>query len=252
MHIMLHTGIISNQCKCRSGFAKRLATLHSSVNPCLWTVSSRFDTHEIRDSSLNKTKLPKGVLSHTIISPMLKSASNNAKLPLIAMHGLFGFKSNLRTIVANSAINNDRTVVTVDLRNHGDSFHSNEMSLNDMANDIIDTMDYLDFKNAVLLGHSLGGRVAMAAALHHANRIKSIIIGDVAPVDYRGYKMKLYKKLIEVFRSLPKTDYFDKRIDAINYVSNLLPELTPLELNFLLASFVQNEVCFIAIFNIFF
>ena len=201
----------------------------------------RFETGIVERTSDDKS-LPPGVLSHTILSPVSKSVSNIAKLPIITMHGLFGFKANLRSIVANSKINNDRTVVTLDLRNHGDSFHASEMSLDCMSKDIGTTMDYLEIKHAVLLGHSLGGRVAMTASLYDPRRIQGIIVADVAPVDYQGYKVELYYKMIDVFKNLPTKDYFDKKSDALNYVASLLPELTELELNFLMASFVQNEV----------
>ena len=206
------------------------------------TISKRFQAG-IKEHTSDDKSLPPGVLSHTVLSPVSKSVSNIAKLPIITMHGLFGFKANLRAIVANSSINSDRTVITVDLRNHGDSFHSDEMSLDCMSKDIGKTMDYLEIKHAVLLGHSLGGRVAMTSALYDPRRIKGIIVADVAPVDYQGYKIELYYRMIDVFKNLPTKDYFDKRSDALNYVASLLPELTELELNFLMASFVQNQVC---------
>lgn len=101
---------------------------------------------------------------------------------IVLIHGLFGSLDNLMTLGRQLADN--YTVVSVDLRNHGESPRSNTMALSEMAQDICDTMDALGFGHFAMLGHSLGGKVAMATALLHPSRVKAMVIADIAPVTY--------------------------------------------------------------------
>ena len=67
------------------------------------------------------------------------------------MHGMFGSLSNLGLIAR--ALSENYTVISVDLRNHGESPHSKEMDYSCMANDIIELMDTLNLGMATLIGH---------------------------------------------------------------------------------------------------
>ena len=75
-------------------------------------------------------------------------------------------------------------VVLVDLRNHGISPHDDDCGVEAMADDLIDTLDDLSLDRATLCGHSLGGKVAMAAALRAPERVARLIVADIAPVTY--------------------------------------------------------------------
>lgn len=101
---------------------------------------------------------------------------------IVLIHGLFGSLDNLMSLGRQLA---DRyTVVSLDLRNHGESPRSSSMSLGDMAQDVCDTLDHLGFGHFAVLGHSLGGKVAMATALLHPQRVSAIVVADIAPVTY--------------------------------------------------------------------
>ena len=102
--------------------------------------------------------------------------------PVIILHGLFGSARNWQGI-ARSLAENHR-VITPDLRNHGQSFHENSMSYIDMADDIITLCDHLNLSDAILIGHSMGGKVAMTVALTHPEQFSALIIVDIAPFDY--------------------------------------------------------------------
>ena len=99
------------------------------------------------------------------------------------MHGMFGSLSNLGLI--GRALSENYTVISVDLRNHGESPHSQEMDYSCMANDIFELMDDLNLGMATLIGHSMGGKVGMQVALNHPKRVHKLIVADIAPVEYK-------------------------------------------------------------------
>jgi len=101
---------------------------------------------------------------------------------VILMHGMFGSLSNLAGLAR--VIAGDHRVISVDLRNHGDSPHEEAMDIPLMAADIIELMDDFRLPSAVLIGHSLGGKVAMQIALNHPQLVASLVVGDIAPVQY--------------------------------------------------------------------
>jgi esterase len=101
---------------------------------------------------------------------------------VILIHGMFGSLSNLG-VLARSLIA-DYRVISVDLRNHGDSPHELLMDLPSMAADIVELMDDLELPSATLIGHSLGGKVAMQVALNNPQRVSDLVVIDIAPVTY--------------------------------------------------------------------
>jgi esterase len=103
---------------------------------------------------------------------------------IILIHGMFGSLSNLG-MLARSLVDQCR-VISVDLRNHGDSPHAQQMNLASMAGDIIELMDDLNISSASLIGHSLGGKIAMQVALNSPFRVQSLVVADIAPVTYSG------------------------------------------------------------------
>lgn len=103
---------------------------------------------------------------------------------VILLHGLFGMGSNLSMIAR--ALVDQYCVHSLDLRNHGRSPAASEMSFCDMAGDVIDYMDAQGIDRCHLLGHSLGGKVAMQVALLAPERVSRLIVADIAPVSYQG------------------------------------------------------------------
>ncbi len=113
----------------------------------------------------------------------LHSKSFGSGQPLIILHGLFGMLDNWQTFAKRLAT--DYLVITVDLRNHGLSPHSDDMDYPLMADDLKSFMEsnWL-FGGATVMGHSMGGKVAMQLALNHPDLIKKLIVVDIAPVNY--------------------------------------------------------------------
>ncbi|WP_110641439.1 alpha/beta fold hydrolase [Salinicola sp. CPA57] len=108
--------------------------------------------------------------------------NGDATLPLVILHGLFGSADNWRSHIKQWQ--DERRVIAVDLRNHGRSPHADGMQYAAMAADVVALLDELEVKRFDLLGHSMGGKVAMTLARLHPARVAHLIVADVAPVAY--------------------------------------------------------------------
>jgi len=102
--------------------------------------------------------------------------------PLLLLHGLFGSSSNWRGVARQLAASH--AVHSLDLRNHGASPWADSMDYAAMADDVLQLMDRLGLKQSAVLGHSMGGKTAMALALRHPQRVSRLIVVDIAPVLY--------------------------------------------------------------------
>ena len=102
--------------------------------------------------------------------------------PLLILHGLFGSSGNWRGVALRLA--STHTVHSVDLRNHGASPWADAMGYAEMADDVLQVCDRLRLKSPAVMGHSMGGKVAMAMALRHPQRVGRLIVVDIAPVSY--------------------------------------------------------------------
>ena len=102
--------------------------------------------------------------------------------PLLVLHGLFGSGSNWRSVARQLAPTH--TVHSVDLRNHGASPWADAMDYVAMADDVLQLMDRLSLEQPAVLGHSMGGKTAMALALMYPERVDRLIVVDIAPVSY--------------------------------------------------------------------
>lgn len=123
--------------------------------------------------------------------------------PLVIVHGLFGSGRNWRAIARH--MSKDRPVVTVDLRNHGESFWDGDNSYFALADDLARVIAHLGGR-ADVLGHSMGGKAAMVLALQNPQMIDRLIIADIAPIGYRHSQ----SENIAVMQSVPLQE-FDRR-----------------------------------------
>lgn len=103
--------------------------------------------------------------------------------PLILLHGLFGSLDNLGVIARG--LQDKWQIHGLDQRNHGKSPHTDTMTYPEMADDVLAYMDAQGLKKAWVLGHSMGGKVAMQLALKAPDRIAGIIVADISPVTYQ-------------------------------------------------------------------
>lgn len=103
--------------------------------------------------------------------------------PIILIHGLFGNLDNLGILARD--LQQQHNVIQVDLRNHGLSPRSPQMNYPAMAQDMLELMDELAIEKAIIIGHSMGGKVAMAMTAIAADRIEKLVAIDIAPVNYQ-------------------------------------------------------------------
>lgn len=116
------------------------------------------------------------------MSIRLAAVEWGAGRPVAILHGLFGSGRNWATIAGRLAA--DHRVVALDLRNHGASPWAETMDYAAMADDVGATLAALGCRRFALLGHSMGGKVAMAAALAQGEAIERLVVVDIAPVAY--------------------------------------------------------------------
>ena len=102
--------------------------------------------------------------------------------PMIIMHGLFGFSDNWQTHAKKFA--DYYRVILVDLRNHGHSDWSDEFSYELMVKDLKELCDDLGLKNILLIGHSMGGKVAMLFAQKHKELLDKLVVVDIGVKAY--------------------------------------------------------------------
>ena len=112
----------------------------------------------------------------------LAAVEGGAGPPLAILHGLFGSGRNWASIAQRLA--EHHRVIAIDLRNHGASPWAETMDYREMADDVRSTLRGRGHDRFSLLGHSLGGKVAMVAALEDGAAIERLIVVDIAPVAY--------------------------------------------------------------------
>lgn len=114
---------------------------------------------------------------------ILHSRIEGTGKPFIILHGFLGMSDNWKTLGSQFAEEGFQ-VHMLDMRNHGKSFHSNDFSYEDMANDVKAYCEYHDLKDIILLGHSMGGKTAMLLATLYPELIEKLIIADIGPKFY--------------------------------------------------------------------
>ncbi len=102
--------------------------------------------------------------------------------PLVIVHGLFGSGKNWQSL--GRLFSSHFEVFTVDLRNHGQSFHHDEMNYQVMTEDLYRLLIHLNISCCRMIGHSMGGKIAMQFSLDHPELVKKLIVVDIAPKHY--------------------------------------------------------------------
>lgn len=116
--------------------------------------------------------------------------------PLLVFHGLFGMLDNWGSF--GKEMGEFFPVHLIDLRNHGKSFHSEEMSHQDLATDILHYIDFHNLDKVNLLGHSLGGKAVMQFAITYPVKLNKLIVVDISPKAYPPHHQGILKALESV------------------------------------------------------
>jgi len=125
--------------------------------------------------------------------------------PVLFLHGLLGNKRNFATCAKMLAVQLEkkRRIMGLDLRNHGDTKPwSDEMSYPSMAQDVVNFLKSQNIKKIILVGHSMGGKVAQALALLHPEYVEGLVVLDIAPVTYSREKDPHWKAVEDILRAI--------------------------------------------------
>ena len=145
--------------------------------------------------------------------------SNQMFNTLFIFHGLYGRGKNWQTFSKKFTKKENYIVVTVDLRNHGGNNFEEEISYILMMNDIIRLFNYLGIDNTNLLGHSMGGKLAMVIALLEPKYVNKVIIADISPIDYDNNDDQIINSLLNINLNLVRN-----RNEADELLSNYIEE----------------------------
>lgn len=162
--------------------------------------------------------------------------NDQQRTPLVLIHGLFGSLSNLGGIAR--ALYATHAVLQIDVRNHGQSPHSSEMNYQVMAQDILETLDHLNIQQFSVIGHSMGGKVAMKLTELAAERLEQLVILDIAPFAYQeNHHDQIFKALFAV-----KNAAIQSRKEATEIMREFFKE--EMVIQFLLKSFNKGQWLF--------
>jgi esterase len=149
--------------------------------------------------------------------PELHYTRSGSGPALLILHGLFGSGKNWHSHMRRFAESFE--VYSIDLRNHGQSFHADEMNYPAMAADVAQLSAHLGLRDCRILGHSMGGKVAMTLAIQHPALVSKLIVADIAPVAYQHD----YDDLIEPILALDLHS-FDSRTQIDHALRPNIPE----------------------------
>ncbi len=145
---------------------------------------------------------------------------NEGDQPLIILHGLFGISDNWVTFGRRIAMEGFRVYIP-DQRNHGQSPHSGNFNYLALTDDLFEFIDEHEIENPMLLGHSMGGKVAMRFTLENPELVEKLIVVDISLKSYPPRTQ--HKKIIAAMRRVNLKQAKSRR-DVEEQLLPLIPE----------------------------
>jgi pimeloyl-ACP methyl ester carboxylesterase len=136
---------------------------------------------------------------------ILNAIEAGAGPAVVLLHGLFGSGRNFGAV--QRALASRFRVIALDMRNHGNSPHCADMRYPTQAEDVRETLAALGVTQAAIVGHSMGGKVAMALALLHPEVVGRLMVSDIAPVRYEHGN----RRLADAMQAIPLTPALTRR-----------------------------------------
>ncbi|MDY0201049.1 MAG: alpha/beta fold hydrolase [Bacteroidales bacterium] len=146
--------------------------------------------------------------------------------PVVIMHGLYGSSDNWLTV--GRMLAEKYRVILVDLRNHGQSPSSSVHTYQAMSNDLLELFNRLNLSEAMLVGHSMGGKVAMQFTYNNPTRVSSLVVADILPYNYindeaKGYgEARQHAKIISALLAL-KPELAESRGELDKKLAQTIP-----------------------------
>ncbi|WP_395043957.1 alpha/beta fold hydrolase [Flavobacterium sp.] len=148
---------------------------------------------------------------------MLHSRIEGQGKPLVILHGFLGMSDNWKTLGSQFSTEGFQ-VHMLDLRNHGKSFHSDDFSYELMSNDLLEYCNNHKLYKISIIGHSMGGKVAMFFATKHPEMVEKLIVADIGPKFYAPHHQ-------EILAGLNAVD-FSKKPSRVEVEEILYPYIT--------------------------
>lgn len=152
--------------------------------------------------------------------------------PLIILHGLFGMLDNWQTLAKKFAGN--YTVILVDQRNHGKSPHVDDIDYSLMAEDLKNFMEDNWIYEANIMGHSMGGKVAMQFAMEYPEMLNKLVVVDMGIKQYARRHDEIYDAMLSL-----DVANLEGRSDALSHLSGKIDELGTVQ--FLMKNLSRNK-----------
>ncbi|KAF9987691.1 hypothetical protein BGZ65_002321 [Modicella reniformis] len=150
------------------------------------------------------------------------SSQQSLSQPIVILHGLFGSKQNWKALSKAMASRLNTQVFALDLRNHGESGQSKVHDYTNMANDVVQFLKQQNLDKPFVIGHSMGGKVAMTMALNHTVPLDRLVVVDMAPV-----KIQLsseFAKYVAVMKEIQKV-HIKKQSEADSIMKKVVDDL---------------------------
>lgn len=159
--------------------------------------------------------------------------------PLVIIHGFLGMSDNWKTL-GNRYAAEGYAVHLLDMRNHGRSFHSEVFNYKVMAQDVVDYCRANHLEHIALIGHSMGGKVAMLLATEHPELVAKLIVADISPREYAPHHQDVMAALNAVdFSNNPSRDevqqamtQFVSEPGVVQFLMKNVYRITPQQLGF--------------------
>jgi len=151
--------------------------------------------------------------------------------PLIILHGLFGSSDNWYTVA--KTFSSTHRVYLVDQRNHGQSPHSDDFNYQLLAGDLHQFVEEHGLKKVDVIGHSMGGKAAMNAAVKYPDQIEKLVVVDIVPKAYPVH----HDRLVAGMKALA-LDRLSSRAEADSMLAAYVPDAS--ERQFLLKNLVRK------------
>jgi len=154
-----------------------------------------------------------------IVDLAFEEFGNADNPPLIILHGFFASSRNWRQVAEKLATHHH--VYVPDMRNHGASPHHPDMDYAAMTADLLHFIDRHGLIAPSLLGHSMGGKLAMWFALNHRDRLNKLVVADIAPTSYRHS----FDELLAALDALPLAEISNRKQAEIQLAA-AIPQLS--------------------------
>jgi len=167
-------------------------------------------------------------LVYSVVEPTATTATpNHGVKDVIILHGLFGSGSNWRSVSPKIADQTHCNIIQIDQRNHGTSPHSDTFNYPIMVKDLYSFIEKHkksgDSNGLCIVGHSMGGRVAMLYALMHPETIEKLVIVDISPSELKSNTIDEFRSYLERMKSMNLNEIRNRK-QAEEWLEPIVPE----------------------------